>query len=179
MGRAPTGRDVTRRGDVTTRTGYRRLFVTEIAINAIFSAAFAGVFTWLMFGFGPVQTPAEHHRLVVDCFPQTFMTTLFSYFVPGLSVRIRLRNGTIAPMPSAFAALNRIPFVAQIFMAALVSTLTVGALAGGMARLCIGLSLSSGALMTVKITYGIALSVGISIIALLAALAPPKPSCSP
>ena len=152
------------------QAGHNRLFALQIVISAPFSAAFAAYFTWLLFRLGPVETAADKHQLLIDFIPQTFMTTLFAYGFPGMAGRGALRKGAVAPLPSRLGALNRIPFFAQIPLAGLVATLTIGAFAALVTHLFIGLPMAGTHVMAGKIAYGVALSTIDTVVALLIAL---------
>lgn len=152
--------------------GYNRLFVTEIAISALFSAAFAGFFTWVLFGFGALVTPDAKHLLTIDFLPQSFMVTLFAYGFPAKSARKRVSKGKLAPLPSRLGWVNGVPLVVQIVLAAVVTTLTLGVLAALVTHAVVAMPLSNATVMAGKIAYGVTLSTAVTSFALVAGLCP-------
>ena len=149
---------------------HRRLLVVESVINAAFSAAFAGGFTWWLFGSEPIATPLDRDRLAFDFLPQTFMTVLFSYIFSGTSARFRLRRGQFQKSPTALGIANRIPFVGQALVAAAMVMLTIGVGAWLLTSRLLELPAAMSGVMAMKIVYGSALSVPVTIFSIIAAL---------
>lgn len=154
------------------KASYNRLFVTEIVIAALFSAAFAGFFTWVLFGTDAIATSVDKNRLSFDCFVQTFMTTLFAYAFPGFSARMRVRKGKLAPLSSGIDWINRVPFPIQVVLAAALATLTLGVLAALMTHMFVTPPVPNMSVMAAKIAYGVLLSAIVTSVALLAGLSP-------
>ena len=157
-------------------TGYTRLFVTEIVISAVFSAAFASLFTWVLFGTAALETPAAKNWLTLDFIIQAFMTTLFAYGFPGLSARRGVRKGKLAPRPFRLGWVNGVPFVAQIVLAAIVMALTLGLLAAFAAHMLVVLPISNARAWAIKVVFGLSVSTTATCFALLAGLCARTPA---
>lgn len=157
---------------VMAMSGYRRFFTIEIVVNAIISAGFGGLFGWLLFGTNAVVTPTDKYWLSLDFLPQTFMTALMSYLIPGVSARLRLRKGRLERLSSPISRVNDLPFVGQVVVAAVLTTATIGIAAASVTQMLVETPVSNARVMAAKMTYGAILSVGIAAFALFAALAP-------
>ena len=154
------------------KSGYTRLFITQIVISALFSAAFGASFTWILFGTAAVATSAARSMFVLDFVIQAFMTALFAYAFPWMAARASLRKDVLAPLPSPVARVGGVPVLVQTVLVALLAAATLGAAAAALAHFYAAPPIANATVRALKIAFGVTVSTTVSILAVFVGLAP-------